>query len=42
MILPPGVYKVVAFAPEETSVAPLTHQINLHAGGSLIQHFRLE
>jgi len=40
--LPPGEYKVRAFAPENSSIAPLSHQINLHAGTALIQHVRLE
>lgn len=40
--LPPGVYQVRAFVPDNSSIPSLLRQINLHAGAALIEHIRLQ
>jgi len=39
--LPPGQYRILAFAPEYPDIPPLSRQINLHAGAALTEHISL-
>lgn len=40
--LPPGVYQILAFAPENSTIEPILRQISINAGAELTQNIRLQ